>query len=599
MVSIPLNDIILGETGTGTKEDPLSIRRNQNSTYVNKPSISVVSGTEGYSGYYTSDVIVRMSASNCSQIKYKINNGSWQTISGTSGTYTVTTEGETTITAYAVDSKGNRSEEEIFKVKKDSIAPNKPSITVTSGTLGNNNYYKTNVIVTIRRGTDANRIFYKINNGELIDINDVSMTYTITSDGETTITAYATDEAGNISSPGILTIKKDATVPSTASLSVSSYDKTTISVNASGADSTSGVYKYSFYKKTSSETNYSYVGERITSSGTCQYTYEELTEGATYNLYVIVTDRAGKTRTSGVITQSTKSQQAGSQVDKPSGWTSDKVTAIEDGNGGKVPLPDGYYYVGGNINTGLVISDKPGDTLNSSGTSSGNQFVWIPVPNSSYLTRTEFNIDGQPTNTLDSDCIEPNASGYPGEVSEYNTMRTQVLKYGGFYIGRYEAGVNSTTLRTKETTAQTVVSKKGVAPYNYVKWGESMTNIGTTGAVYLAKNKYSHPDSVTSTLTYGCQWDAMCRYIEDSQRTTPKKSAPELTGSVSSDVSKNIYDLAGNCEEWIMESWTDFARFSRGGNFEVYLPVSSRTSYIPNGTSRMDIAAFRIALHIK
>ena len=52
--------------------------------------------------------------------------------------------------------------------------------------------------------------------------------------------------------------------------------------------------------------------------------------------------------------------------------------------------------------------------------------------------------------------------------------------------------------------------------------------------------------NVTSTLIYGCEWDAMCRYIGDSQRTTPKKSAPELTGSVASDVSKNIYDLAGS-----------------------------------------------------
>ena len=52
--------------------------------------------------------------------------------------------------------------------------------------------------------------------------------------------------------------------------------------------------------------------------------------------------------------------------------------------------------------------------------------------------------------------------------------------------------------------------------------------------------------NVTSTLTYGCEWDAMCRYIGDSQRTTPTKDGLELTGSVASDVSKNIYDLAGS-----------------------------------------------------
>ena len=32
-----------------------------------------------------------------------------------------------------------------------------------------------------------------------------------------------------------------------------------------------------------------------------------------------------------------------------------------------MPLPDGYYYVGGDIDTGLVISDKAGDTMDASG----------------------------------------------------------------------------------------------------------------------------------------------------------------------------------------------------------------------------------------
>ncbi len=76
-------------------------------------------------------------------------------------------------------------------------------------------------------------------------------------------------------------------------------------------------------------------------------------------------------------------------------------------------------------------------------------------------------------------------------------MRTQVLKYGGFYIGRFEAGVNSTTLRTKVTTAQTVVCKKGVAPYNYVPWGKAMNDANTAVApsvpciILISKYKWS------------------------------------------------------------------------------------------------------------
>ena len=198
-------------------------------------------------------------------------------------------------------------------------------------------------------------------------------------------------------------------------------------------------------------------------------------------------------------------------------------------------------------------------------------------------------------------CEEPYASGYSTEASEYNTMRTQVLKYGGFYIGRYEAGVNSTTLRTKVTTAQTVVCKKGVAPYNYVPWGKTMGDAseieGESGAVYLAKSMYSSSSSVTSTLTYGCEWDAMCRYIGDSQRTTPTKDNVELTGSVATDVSKNIYDLAGNCYEWTMEACDANDRVSRGGNYIDAFPVSFRFSRVP--TNGSGYHSFRPTLYIK
>ncbi len=290
--------------------------------------------------------------------------------------------------------------------------------------------------------------------------------------------------------------------------------------------------------------------------------------------------------------------------DQTENWDLTKVTIIDGGNGTKVPLPNGFYYVGGDISTGLVISDKQGDTMEASGLDMGNQFVWIPVSSEADLERTKFDTTtGQPTTGLDTKFTEPYASGYSTEVSEYNTMRTQVLKYGGFYIGRFEAGVNSTTLRTKVTTAQTVVCKKGVAPYNYVPWGKAMDDEseveGKSGAVYLAKNFASQHNytSVTSTLTYGCQWDAMCRYIGDSQRTTPKKDAPELTGSVSTDVSKNIYDLAGNCCEWTMEASSTTDRVERGGNYHGATPVSARYFFGP--TYSYDFYSFRTTLYIK
>ena len=296
-------------------------------------------------------------------------------------------------------------------------------------------------------------------------------------------------------------------------------------------------------------------------------------------------------------------------VAKPDKWTSDNVTPIDGGDGTAVPLPNGFYYVGGDISTGLVISDKQGDTMTASGLDMGNQFVWIPVSSEADLERTNFDANGQPTTDAPAsgsnvtDCSEPSASGYSTEAEEYNTMKTQVLKYGGFYIGRFEAGVNSTTLRAGATTAQTVVCKKGVAPYNWVPWGKAMNDAseaeGKSGAVYLAKNFASQHNytSVTSTLTYGCEWDAMCRYIGDSQRTTPTKSAPELTGSVSTDVSKNIYDLAGNCYEWTKEAINTNNRVIRGGYCDDALPVSSRGGHNPTFGSAY--RSFRPTLYIK
>ena len=304
---------------------------------------------------------------------------------------------------------------------------------------------------------------------------------------------------------------------------------------------------------------------------------------------------------------STLNPTAGTEVTKPDDWTSTEVTPISDGNGGVVPLPGGFYYVGGDYDTGLVISDKQGDTMDASGVDMGNQFVWIPVSSESDLERTNFDDNGQPTTDEQTggrnatDCSEPSTNGYATEAEEYTTMRTQVLLYGGFYIGRFEAGISSITLRTDTTPAQTVVCKKGVAPYNYLPWGTSMSDAseisGKSGAVYLAKSMYSSSNSVTSTLTYGCQWDAMCRYIGDSQRTTPEKDDVELTGSVADDVSKNIYDLAGNCDEWTMEVGDTYARVLRGGRYNLNYPISKRDFIGPN--YNFDIFSFRPTLYIK
>ena len=190
-----------------------------------------------------------------------------------------------------------------------------------------------------------------------------------------------------------------------------------------------------------------------------------------------------------------------------------------------VTIPDGFYYVGGSKAEGIVISDKKED-LNK-GTSHevaqtlvGNQFVWIPVENDDAFKRYEGYFDGSLYSML-GNCSEPYTSGYSTEESEYDAMKSSVLEHDGFYVGRYEAGTE--TKRTEESgITDPVVIKQGKNVYNYVGWSNSddMTNeLG--GAVELSKgfadaNGYK---SVTSTLIYGVEWDAIMNFIDPAYAT--------------------------------------------------------------------------------
>lgn len=81
----------------------------------------------------------------------------------------------------------------------------------------------------------------------------------------------------------------------------------------------------------------------------------------------------------------------------------------------KAPIPDGFYYVGGTIQTGLIISDDANDAgkgTNQDSNLTGKQFVWIP-------TRDLLN------NTNDTDQI--NDVKIKGSANYYQ----------GFFIGRY------------------------------------------------------------------------------------------------------------------------------------------------------------------
>ena len=183
----------------------------------------------------------------------------------------------------------------------------------------------------------------------------------------------------------------------------------------------------------------------------------------------------------------------------------------------------------GTIDTGLVIQDA-----------NENEYVWVVVPRTTavYATtglgKTTFT-DADYT-SIENDLKEYTKT-YRGSTSysdtwyaddknegwlsetEYKTLKNSMLKSvyenGGFYVGRYEAGIETTgTNRTSNTDKNSdgkyimpsiaPVTKADAYPYTYVT---------RTQAQNLASNVNS--GTKTSSLMFGVQWDLMLAFMHN------------------------------------------------------------------------------------
>ena len=302
----------------------------------------------------------------------------------------------------------------------------------------------------------------------------------------------------------------------------------------------------------------------------------------------------------------------------------------------RAPIPAGFYYVGGEVATGVVISDNAQDENKGYDTTGnvvstgllGNQFVWVPVEDITKFKRTT-TYDGTITDP-GTDHAEPFdgpiwvgenkvtlslTNDLTGEWAEYTAMVESVKKFGGFYIGRYETGKVDTG----------IVVKKEQTVYSNLAWGNNMIDVGTDSAVTLSRGMYNSSASVVSTLIYGVQWDAALNFISKIDSTYATNSygkgwynsaeynytttnPSHLTGKDIIENGKvtnapcNIYDMAGNMLEWTMESihMNENLRIVRGGSYGGYgksNPASYRSKKIPSGI--LDRGGFRIALYLK
>ena len=267
----------------------------------------------------------------------------------------------------------------------------------------------------------------------------------------------------------------------------------------------------------------------------------------------------------------------------------DTIASVEDG----VPIPKGFTYKEGTKDTGLVIQDEK-----------GNEFVWVPATESTYRKDTSF----QGATPTDDDTL-PN--GITDEIAD-------VVKYGGFYIGRYEAGVpeNQTTI---DGTSWSTLNVKGVPVSK--KDATVWTNITYTNAKASAESMISNEYVQTGLIT-GKSWDTTCHWIEGSLKSINELAslkdsryygnyenslAPAKENSRTKRTAgfnenwkvKNIYDLAGNVWEWTSEACSSYF-IRRGGNFRndgSGYPVSYRSDDGASDTN--DALGFRPRLYIK
>ena len=272
---------------------------------------------------------------------------------------------------------------------------------------------------------------------------------------------------------------------------------------------------------------------------------------------------------------------------------------------------------GPQVSQGLVISDGtsefvwiPVDTLNNfarvtSGTDAnentnyrGVLYNWSTdsTGNTEYEWSTDSTNYREPANLSSTYDSTSRMTIWTATLYQerFNKMVKSVAEYGGFYVGRYETSMNA-----KGTKAQ---SKSGETPMKSVDWYTMYTNSKT----------YS-TSGVISEMIWGCQWDAMLKFIltgdEASHVTVTinanhNLSSPYKTGGIDysgtttyNDIASNIYDLEGNVTEWTQEADGTRFRVHRGGSNDYSHSPSKRISgEVP--TSIYNYFGSRLALYV-
>ena len=224
------------------------------------------------------------------------------------------------------------------------------------------------------------------------------------------------------------------------------------------------------------------------------------------------------------------------------------------------PIPKGYKHVCGEWNNGFVIERC----------SDGSQFVWIPVgslDSNGTLDGEHFSEKFGRRNYMNDEFSDDKFNEALND--ELLEQLESVKKYGGFYISRYNISKSSTGKPQ---------SVKGVMPW---------LNINFDDAKKVASTIEDN-EAVKSHLTFGAEYDSVLEWFIKTEVKTLAEIAEDSTewgnywntensplkgvetGSREEWCANNIYDFAGNVNEWTQEKCKGLVGVTsvfRGGSF--------------------------------